>query len=335
MDEYQPDEEKKNVFLLFDYDETMTETSAQEPIFEHNLQRLQEKYGKDIIKKPGDYWGLLDTTYKFPEYDREITYLQQIRNDIQDGTLLNLRDEPICEEDLKEFGAMVELAPGIKEFLVHIKEEWKDRANIEIYIISVGMKNMILGAGFEKLVDGIYSCEFEVDDTSKNGGVSHIKKIITSFSKTASIIEIAKGENLNTILSAKDYRFHYKNCIVFGDGMSDLSVFGYLRKKGGQTVGVYKHDSRKACEKAHKKIGFSIDKLVPRDYRIGNFTHQIINKSIESLIDSKRCDFPQELIHMYIKGSLENKDTCRFVEKHVKKCKQCSLSLHLELVPPR
>mgnify|MGYP003968987091 CR=1 FL=1 len=318
-----------NIFLFFDYDLTLTEESAQDPIFRDNLEALKEVY-KDIfpIKKADDYWEMLN--HQHEGGDREITYLQNLLRDIERGVLI--RDgKKLTAEDLFYYGSKVKLSPGVREFLVSIKEEWKDKANIEIYIISVGMMNLIKGAELEG-IDGIYASELVAKDDCPY--VNWIHKFINSFSKTSKIIEVAKGKDLNAKLRPRDYRLKYENCLYFGDGMSDLSAIGYLRKKRGKTVGVYESGNMEAYLRAHEKLGAYIDALLPRDYTPGGKTHSIINCFIQEILDPDRCIFPGPLLHMDRKGEEMDEETKKHVQLHYQSCRQCSPAIFTAMIPP-
>jgi 2-hydroxy-3-keto-5-methylthiopentenyl-1-phosphate phosphatase len=319
------------VFIVLDFDMTMSEESGQEPMFADNLDRIKEKY-KDVypVETAADYWKIVSIVYK--GYDREIAYLQCILDDIEDGTFL--RDgHKITVEDLQYYGSKIKLSPGIKEFVVEIKKEWEGKANIFIYIVSVGMKNLILGTGLEELVDGIYASELVAKSSVH---VNKIFKLYEGFTKTKAIIEIAKGKELNDYLPSKDYKFDYRYSIVAGDGMSDLSAFGYSRKKGAKAIGVYEKDNMVAFESAHKKIGRFVDCLLPRDYTPHGDTWQIFNEYIAELIAEERCIFPTGLIHEHRKGSIKCEKTINYIRTHFDECKcpNCSPAVSLKWVAP-
>lgn len=319
--------------LIFDYDETVTEETSQNPMLNYNLERLRKHYESKVkINDPTDYWNMLNTEFS-NDSCREITYLQNILKDIENGILLK-DDHKITIEDLQYFGSLVKLSPGILEFLQNIKEKWKNIVNIEIYIISVGMLNLIKGSEISKYVDGIFASELIQKDCDH---VNWIKNIITSFAKTEYIIKTAKGTsyNVNDKIMAKHYKSKYNNCIAIGDGLSDLSIFGYLRRKGGKTIGVYKQGCMESYINAHNKIGFVIDALAPRDYSINSQTYFIINRFISEIINKNRCSFPPELVHMYIKGTVHDKETEEFIETHYEKCNQCIPAVRTILVPPK
>jgi hypothetical protein len=324
----------ETIQLIFDYDETMTEETSQNPMLEYNIDRIKKHYNNDKIhiNNADDYWKMLNL--EFPgDNCREITYLQNILNDIKNDILLK-DDHKITIDDLQYFGSLVKLSPGIIDFMKSIKQKWNNTVNIEIYIISVGMLNLIKGSEISKYVDGIFASELIQKDCDY---VNWIKNIITSFAKTEYIIKIAKGltKSVNDKVLAKNYRSSYKNCIVIGDGLSDLSIFGYIRKKGGTTIGVYKQGCMKSYINAHHKIGLQTDVLVPRDYSINGQTYFIINQIISEIHSKQRCSFPHELIHMYIKGTIHHKDTEEFVENHFDKCNQCIPAIRTILVPPK
>jgi hypothetical protein len=329
--------DKKNIVLIWDYDGTMTEHTCQTPMLSANMKSLQQKYG---IINPDDYWESIDLHRS--SGNQEVEYLQKILLDIKTKVLT--RDgNSITEKDLQYFGSLVQMAPGIFEFLKEIKDKWSDKVNICIYVISIGMQNLILGSGIAEYVDDIYASKFthrdyddpKLDDTDLP--INWIKKIVTSFGKTAPLIEIAKGKpaSLNVKLSAKDYRFQYRDMIVIGDGYSDLSVFSYVRKKGGHVIGVYEKGNKDAFETSHQKIGYSIDYLLERDYTPNRTTAREIHKMIGEIVENKRCDFSPELLHMYRKGAIRDQETMEYVDIHIRECPYCSDIVTTSMMLPK
>lgn len=86
---------------------------------------------------------------------------------------------------------------------------------------------------------------------------------------------------------------------------------------------------------AHNKIGVVIDALIPRDYTINIQTYFIINQFISDIINKNRCTIPPELTHMYIKGTINDKETEGFIEEHFPKCNQCIPTIRTIIVPPK
>jgi hypothetical protein len=310
----------KNVTIIFDYDDTITEECCEHPIFEDNLERIQKKYTDIDIKKASDYWKVVDTYYK--GYDREIAYIQCMLKDISEGVFMR-NGHKLTDDDMRYYGSLIKLSPGIIEFINNIKMTWCGKVNLSIYVISVGIRNIIMGSEISSLVDGIYASELV--STNNCEYLNEIKTLITSFSKTATFIKLSKGiDNINLKIVHNDHKFPYKNSIIIGDGLSDSPLFGYAGKKGAKIIGVYKKGSMEAYNNAHCKIGIYIDALLPRDYTPSYVTYKMINKYIDEISSNNRCTFPHQLIHLEHFGKLEHDDVIDMVNTHYNKCIQCS-----------
>ena len=331
------------IMFVWDWDKTLTEEDSQEPMFRANLDRLDDYYYnkyKTHINTPADYWTMLQSRFSHDDgFDNEITYLQNILEDIRNKRLVGRNGKHVDSNELKYFGSQIQLAPGMIEFVKKIKHDWiKQGIEVIMVIVSVGMKNLIDGCleanNIVDCFDKIYACELVSMNDSPY--VNWIKRHICSFSKTKAIIECAKGSgDVNELVPHHLYKVKYRNTFFIDDGMSGRSGFGYLRKKGGKAIGVYTKGDAKAYNKGISHIVASIDALLPRDYTNGSRTSHCIYKLVSEVISPSRCLFPPELIHMTIKGTIEDSDVEKLVKTHCANCNQCLLGYRPILIPPR
>ena len=126
---------------------------------------------------------------------------------------------------------------------------------VEHYIVSTGLRQMVMGSKIANLVDGVWGCEF-VDDVAEPGYLGKAPKLfgstdatirgigyaIDNTTKTRALFEINKGTNkhadidVNASLSPEDRRVPFQNMIYIADGPSDVPAFSIVNQYGGRTV---------------------------------------------------------------------------------------------------
>lgn len=337
---------ERRILCIFDYDLTLTEEFQQIPIFRAYFDKLKQAHEKRVILRKNEQGSLLRQDGKYvPETDEQgnpktiqlkepldyfkavdarwphnngVGYLEQMKRDIRDGNL------PIKRSDLLRFGAEVQLAPGIPEFLYALKKQWNGKCHLETAIVSVGILDLIIGSAAGKAVDRVYASElFSIDDPE---GLTETYSIITPFSKSETIIIVAKGGKVNQRkeMHLKDFTFKYYNTLCTGDGMSDVDHFAYIRKRGGTSICVYKKDDQEAYQKVenNKEIMDRVRYLLPRDYTVGGDYWEQVNQRIEYILGSK-CEFNKQLVDVYKKRKVGDKKVDESVREHIQGCDEC------------
>ena len=126
-------------------------------------------------------------------------------------------------------GKNVELFQGV--------EDWFDRINdfgaqngvqVEHYVISSGMKEIIEGTSISGSFKSIFACEFFYDE---NGGAVWPKTDVNYTNKTQFVYRINKGVldvandlDLNRSMPEDSKRVPFTNMIYIGDGLSRRAV---------------------------------------------------------------------------------------------------------------
>lgn len=144
---------------------------------------------------------------------------------------------------LMEEGAKVELFPGV--------ETWFDRINkfgkkngvlIEHYIISSGLKEMILGTSIQNEFEEIYASSFMFD---QNDEPIWPAQCINFTNKTQFLYRITKGmldindEGVNDYFKNDEIRIPFRNMVYIGDSATDIPCMKVVNASGGHSIGVY------------------------------------------------------------------------------------------------
>jgi hypothetical protein len=247
------------IACIWDFDKTLSPGYMQKPIFEmYNV--AARKFWKEVEELPAYYkkdgLDLIST---------DTLYLNHILTYAQAGTFKGLNNAK-----LRELGGKIELYEGLPAFFDEIKR-FADASSgyrqhdiqIEHYIVSTGLRQMILGSKIAPFVDGVWGCEF-VENTPPPGYldkgakkvnedtkiISQIAYALDNTTKTRAVFEINKGSNklpdidVNAMIPDEDRRVPFQNMIYIADGPSDIPVFSLINRYGGRTFAVYRSGSK-------------------------------------------------------------------------------------------
>ena len=189
----------------------------------------------------------------------EISYLNHLLTYVLAGLMPKLNNRL-----LRQLGAEIELYPGLPEFFARSKafvqdkpEYRKHELQLEHYVVSTGLAEMIRGSAVAAHVEAIWGCEFIENplqpgflqqkefELSAEAEIAQIGMIIDNTTKTRALFEINKGTNKNPSLDvnaripAEDRRIPFQNMIYVADGPSDIPCFSLVLERGGKTYGVY------------------------------------------------------------------------------------------------
>jgi len=180
---------------------------------------------------------------------------------------------PFTRDRLVAMGKSIELFPGV--------QDWFDRINafglehgvqVEHYILSTGLKEIIEGSSIADKFKEIYASEFYYDES----GTPVWPKLTVNFTtKTQFVYRINKGvldvsndRELNASMPDDSKRVPFTNMIYVGDGLSDVPCMKMMRAYGGQAVAVYQGNNRAGVEDLLVKG--RVDYIFPADYSDGS-----------------------------------------------------------------
>ena len=172
--------------------------------------------------------------------------------------------------------------------------EWFRRINafgqqlgveIEHYVISSGLREIIEGSGIAHEFREIYACEFFYDEE----GLACWPKLDVNFTnKTQFVYRINKGvldvsddKTLNDSMPDDSKRIPFTNMIYVGDGLSDVPCMKMMRAYGGQAIAVYQEENRQGVEDLLSKG--RVDFIFPADYREGTTLDSTVKNIIRKM----------------------------------------------------
>ncbi len=157
--------------------------------------------------------------------------------------------------------------------------------NVEHYIISSGLKEMIEGCDIASHFKEVFACEFSYD---RYGKPKWPARVISDTSKTQYLFRINKGvldvnESINSHMPPSDRRIPFNNMIYFGDGDTDVPSMAVMMGNGGHAVAVHKpgeDDSKCRMLRKAKRI----DYYCAADFREGSTLDQLVKDTLRVIV---------------------------------------------------
>ncbi|KAA3605075.1 MAG: haloacid dehalogenase-like hydrolase [Planctomycetota bacterium] len=289
------------IAVIWDFDKTLIPGYMQEPLFRH--------YGVD----GSEFWrevGQLPEVYKRRGaglVSRDTIYLNHILTYVRHGIFKDLSNEK-----LREFGKELTFYPGVPEIFQTIEGLVEDQEafqkleiTVEHYVISTGLRQVILGSAIEPYITDTWACEFteggpepgylsqrQPSFFEATGRITDVAYAIDNTTKTRAVFEINKGSNkypeinVNSAIDHEHRRVPFKNMIYMADGPSDVPVFSLLNQYGGKTFAVYKAGSEAEFSQVNElQAQGRIQGFGEADYRPHSHTSMWIRHAVRQVAD--------------------------------------------------
>ena len=258
------------IAIMYDFDKTLCTRDMQEYTFFPNLGI-----------EANDFWNEANKLRENNKMDQVLSYMYLMFKKTVDNNRCLKRNY------LNKMGENIELFPGVVEWFDRIDEYGKSLGfEIEHYIISSGLKEIIEGSRIGDKFKSIFASEFFYNE---DGNAMWPKLAVNYTNKTQFLMRINKGildisddNRLNDKMLENERRISTSNMIYIGDGYTDVPCMKLTKENGGVSIAVY---TDKNCETAKKLLNDGrINYMTPADYREGTEIDEIIKKTIQSMV---------------------------------------------------
>ena len=218
------------VALMYDFDKTLCTTSMQEYTFIPSLGESAESF-----------WSEVNELSEQEKMDPILTYMYVMIRKSKD------KHKPISKDVFKSCGKDIEFFPGVPEWFERINAFGREcGVDVEHFIISSGLREIIEGSRIADRFKQIYACEFHYDE---NGVADWPNVAVNYTTKTQFLFRINKGAfhvwddtRVNEYVPEAERRVPFKNMIYIGDGLTDVPCMKLVKVYGGQSIAVYQND---------------------------------------------------------------------------------------------
>ena len=285
-------EDKPVVAICYDFDKTLSPDDMQ-------AQGYIQSVGHDIK----DFWEQSNALATDNDMDQNLAYMYMMKQEAEGKVLFT-------KEKLAEYGAKVQLFPGVEQWFERIRQYGKEKGVlVEHYIISSGLKEMIEGTSIAKAgaFERIYASSFYYNT---HGVAVWPAQVINYTSKTQFLFRIEKGvldvndSAVNDSFAPEEIRVPFRNMVYIGDSDTDIPCMKLVNTYGGHSIGVYSSETKDKAKVYKMMRDRRIRYYVPADYTEGSD----LDVLVKSIVDRTATNEALESIYYTCRKECINAD---------------------------
>ena len=243
------------VAFLYDFDKTLCTTDMQNYAFIPSLGMT-----------PAEFWPVANGFGSANRMDGILAYMYTMIRESEK------RNMPLTREKLINMGRDIVLYPGVEDWFRRINAFGAEQGvQVEHYVISSGLKEIIEGSSISDAFKEIYASEFYYDESGKpvwpKLAVNFTAKTQFVYRINKGVLDVSDDKTLNDSMPDDSKRVPFTNMIYVGDGLSDVPCMKMMRAYGGQAIAVYQETNRMAVEDLMAK--HRVDFIFKADYSEG------------------------------------------------------------------
>ena len=206
----------------------------------------------------------------------------------------NEKGVPITKKAFIDHGKGMPLFAGVEDYFKKINEYARSKGlNIEHYIISSGLREILKGTAISKEFEMIFASAymFNANDVAEWPALA-----IDYTTKTQFLFRINKGiknawdnESVNKYMLENERPMPFKRMIYLGDGETDIPAMKTVSLNGGKAIAVYNPNTKTQSGKKAKSITQELvtqgraNYVAAADYSEGSSLYKIIQLCIDSM----------------------------------------------------
>ncbi|MFA6600907.1 MAG: haloacid dehalogenase-like hydrolase [Candidatus Omnitrophota bacterium] len=260
--------------IVYDFDGTLSPHNMQEDtIFrEWGIGRSMLWKKSDRLVRQG--------------YERTLAYLKLLIHDPV------FQKRPLDRGKLRRLAGRLSYFPGVPGYFDRINRFLRSQPEarqwgiqLEHYIVSSGMLEILEGARIFKAFKKVYACEYEYGPK----GPLFPKLVINDTNKTQFLFRINKGklemkDDPNGPMSDEARRIPFRNMIYVGDSQTDIPSMTVVQRYGGHAIAVF--NPAAAVPPLVKTMVASqrADHFAPADYREPSLLVRILKLTLKKIV---------------------------------------------------
>ena len=241
--------------ICYDFDKTLSPDDMQ-----------AQGYIQSIGFEVSEFWKESNDLATDNDMDQNLAYMYMMASKSRGKRLFT-------RENLRGDGAKVELFPGVDTWFDRINQ-YGDSKGVEVehYIISSGLKEMIEGTKVADKFKKIYASSFYYD---VDGVAVWPAQVVNYTNKTQFLFRIEKGvldvnnQGVNSYFAPDEYRIPFRNIVYIGDSDTDIPCMKLVNINGGHSIGVYNSETKDKSKVFRMLDENRIKYFVPADYTKG------------------------------------------------------------------
>ena len=248
--------------LIYDFDGTLARGNMQEVSFIPSIGMT-----------PKQFWDSVYTETQKADGDGILMYMQMMLAAAQRV------GQPVTKQALRDHGQDVALFEGLRDMSWFERmDAFGDQFGLEIehYIISAGLTEMIEGCPIAKAFKHVYASKYVYDDNDvaiwPAVGVNYTTKTQYLFRINKGVFNHWDDERINRFIPDDERPIPFERMIFLGDGDTDVPTMKMMHTKGGFSIAVYDPENTpRDTNKIHRLISEDrVNFVAAADYREGS-----------------------------------------------------------------
>lgn len=259
----------KKFALIYDFDKTLSKRNMQDYGF---MQSLKLDSGK--------FWQECDLIKHKHLMDGNLAYMFHMLSKCKECGV------KLTKSFLKKCGKSVELLPGVTTWFDRINAFGKKHGfEIEHYLVSSGLKEIVEGTPIAKYFKEIYACSF----LFQNGEAVWPARAIDYTEKTQFLYRINKGilsaidPSINDNMPHEERPIPFTNMIYIGDSDTDIPCMRLVMKSGGNAIAVFQEDEKHIEYLQNLMKNNKVNYITKANYEKDSSLEQLVKDIIENL----------------------------------------------------
>ena len=260
--------------LIYDFDKTLSPANMQEYGFLPGLSIA-----------PADFWAECRTFSLAHNMDSILSYMYKMLEKTNPV-------RPLTRSMLEELGAGVDFFPGVVDWFSRINEYGRTIGlDVEHYIISSGLEEIIEGTSIAREFKAIFACSY-CDGADGHAlwpatAVNYTNKTQHLFRINKGILDITNDFDLNRFTPEDRRPVPFRNMIYIGDGLTDVPSMKMVRMKGGRSIAVHAEGDTKTVD--DMLLQDRADFAIQADYRAGSEMEQTVQALLRQIRSVDEC----------------------------------------------
>ena len=248
--------------LIYDFDGTLARGNMQEVSFIPSIGMT-----------PKQFWDSVFPQTQKADGDGILMYMQMMLQAARDT------GQPVTRQALRDHGQDVALFEGLRDMSWFERmDAFGDQFGLEIehYIISAGLTEMIEGCPIARAFKHVYASKYVYDDNDvaiwPAVGVNYTTKTQYLFRINKGVFNHWDDERINRFIPDDERPIPFERMIFLGDGDTDVPTMKMMHTKGGFSIAVYDPENTpRDTNKIHRLISEDrVNFVAAADYREGS-----------------------------------------------------------------
>jgi phosphoserine phosphatase len=269
----------ETIAVVFDFDDTLAPDTTSGFLRHAGMDDVPRFWLEEVAPLIESGW------------DPVPAYLHRMIESAQAGNL-----GALTQRAFEQWGHLAPLHPGTDTLFQRLRQtarEANPRCNIEFYVISSGIGDVLRHTRIAHEFTDIWASEFHYD---ASGDACFPRRVVSFTDKTRYLFQIQKGLigktalgqpfAVNRRLTPQQIRIPLNRMIFVGDGYTDIPCFSLLRQHGGTPIAVYDPHHEEKWRNAYNFVRDGrVANLLSANYEAGSDLSNNLVMAVRAMAD--------------------------------------------------